>query len=59
MNPKPRQSPPTPRGEDRTAVPPPEPPVEAAAPVVPLTPEEQMAAFEQELKETDWGHQPC
>jgi len=25
----------------------------------PLTPEEQMARFEQELKETDWGHQPC
>ena len=24
-----------------------------------LTPEEQMAAFEKELKETDWGHQPC
>ena len=25
----------------------------------PLTPEEQMALFEKELKETDWGHQPC
>jgi hypothetical protein len=24
-----------------------------------LSPEEQMALFEQELKETDWGHQPC
>ena len=24
-----------------------------------LTPEEQMALFEQELKENDWGHQPC
>jgi hypothetical protein len=24
-----------------------------------LTPEEQMALFEKELKETDWGHQPC
>lgn len=21
--------------------------------------EEQMAQFEEELKETDWGHQPC
>jgi hypothetical protein len=31
---------------------------EAAAPVA-LTPEQQMAAFERELKETDWGHQPC
>lgn len=25
----------------------------------PLTPEEQMAAFEEDLKESDWGHQPC
>ena len=24
-----------------------------------LTPEEQMAAFEEDLKESDWGHQPC
>ena len=24
-----------------------------------LTDEEQMALFEKELKETDWGHQPC
>jgi hypothetical protein len=24
-----------------------------------LSPEEQMALFEQELKDTDWGHQPC
>jgi hypothetical protein len=24
-----------------------------------LSPEEQMALFEKELKETDWGHQPC
>jgi hypothetical protein len=31
---------------------PPEPPAE-------LTPEEQMARFEEALKETDWGHQPC
>lgn len=23
------------------------------------TPEEQMAAFEEALKEEDWGHQPC
>ncbi len=36
--------------------------VQAAAPVASpetLTPEEQMALFEKELKETDWGHQPC
>jgi hypothetical protein len=24
-----------------------------------LTPEEQMARFEKEMKESDWGHQPC
>lgn len=24
-----------------------------------LTPEEQMARFEEQLKEDDWGHQPC
>ena len=24
-----------------------------------LTPEEQMERFAQELKENDWGHQPC
>jgi hypothetical protein len=24
-----------------------------------LTPDEQMALFEKELKENDWGHQPC
>lgn len=29
------------------------------APVQPLTPEEQMAQFEKEFKENDWGHQPC
>jgi hypothetical protein len=34
------------------------PPVEAS-PAGKLTPEEQMALFEKELKENDWGHQPC
>jgi hypothetical protein len=24
-----------------------------------LTPEQQMEAFAKELKEQDWGHQPC
>jgi hypothetical protein len=24
-----------------------------------LTAEEQMARYEDELKESDWGHQPC
>ena len=33
----------------------------AAEPAAPkkLTPEEQMALYEKELKEDDWGHQPC
>ena len=26
---------------------------------IPLTPEEQMALYEKDLKENDWGHQPC
>ena len=24
-----------------------------------LTPEQQMALYEEKLKEDDWGHQPC
>jgi hypothetical protein len=28
-------------------------------PVAELTPEEQMAIFEKDQKENDWGHQPC
>ena len=31
----------------------------AERPANALTPEEQMALFEKELKENDWGHQPC
>lgn len=34
-------------------------PAGETVPPNPLTPEEQMALFEKELKETDWGHQPC
>ncbi|HXU77459.1 MAG TPA: hypothetical protein VN794_12880 [Methylomirabilota bacterium] len=30
-----------------------------SVPSAALTPEEQMALYENELKETDWGHQPC
>lgn len=32
---------------------------DADAPTKELTPEEQMALFEKELKDNDWGHQPC
>jgi hypothetical protein len=31
----------------------------APPPTKELTPEEQMARFEDALKEEDWGHQPC
>lgn len=30
-----------------------------AKPVGGLSTEEQMARYEDSLKETDWGHQPC
>jgi len=29
------------------------------APAKKLTPEEQMTLYEDDLKENDWGHQPC
>jgi hypothetical protein len=36
-------------------------PAASAEPMAPaqLTKEEQWALFEKELKENDWGHQPC
>jgi len=34
-------------------------PANDPAPPSHLTPEEQMALFEKDLKENDWGHQPC
>jgi hypothetical protein len=34
-------------------------PSEKAAPPKKLTADEQMALYEKELKENDWGHQPC
>jgi hypothetical protein len=65
MNAEPR--PPSPAAQPLPAsAPPPTSPAPAPAsggetppPAASLTPEEQMALFEQELKETDWGHQPC
>ena len=35
------------------------PSVDEPVPVNQLSPAEQMARFEKELKEKDWGHQPC
>jgi hypothetical protein len=34
-------------------------PPEGTAVASELTKEEQWALFEKELKENDWGHQPC
>ena len=31
----------------------------ANPPAAALTPEEQMERFAKDLKENDWGHQPC
>lgn len=48
---------PTKKIESKTA---PENESVAAPPEKPeLTAEEQMAKFEEDLKENDWGHQPC
>lgn len=33
--------------------------VDPSASTNPSPPEEQMARYEDDLKETDWGHQPC
>ena len=47
------ESPATPNGETN-------PPVASGDASPPqLTKEEQWALFEKELKESDWGHQPC
>ena len=35
------------------------PPAEKLPASKPLTAEEQMALYEKDLKENDWGHQPC
>ena len=64
MSEEPRDFPSAPAGPPRPPPPPGAPvptdsiPTETK-PVNQLTPEEQMALFEKELKETDWGHQPC
>lgn len=35
------------------------PPVAEATPAPKISPEDQMALYENDLKENDWGHQPC
>jgi hypothetical protein len=53
-DPQPNGNPPAKTGEETNAAKPKE---ESAANQ--LTPEEQLALFEKDLKENDWGHQPC
>jgi len=54
----PREPDPAPASPPHPA--PPVPPAgDHAQPAAELTPEEQMERFARELKETDWGHQPC
>ena len=63
--PRPADSPPAPDKGSGIAGPSPAiPPTDAPPATDPatankLTPEEQMALFEKDLKEKDWGHQPC
>jgi hypothetical protein len=52
-------SPPPPIAPATAKAPESDPKKESAEVTPPLTPEEQMARFEAELKEQDWGHQPC
>ena len=48
-----------PKSDQQPAQPVPPTAADEAAPPKPLTAEEQMALYEENLKETDWGHQPC
>ena len=57
MNDAPREPEPKPAAPPDPATPPPA--GSAPKPASELTPEEQMERFARELKETDWGHQPC
>ncbi len=59
--PSPPENPPKPAPASPVSAAPasPAPPPEPIVAPNPLSPEEQMALFEKELKETDWGHQPC
>ena len=47
-----------PRPDEKNAQPA-SPETGALPPAKKLTPEEQMALYEDDLKENDWGHQPC
>jgi hypothetical protein len=60
MNDEPRESRAQPlKADPKESASPPQAAPGEKAPANALTPEEQMALFEKELKETDWGHQPC
>ena len=55
---EPRNKPALPQ-PDAKDIPPAGPEPGTPPPTQELTPEEQMARFEDALKEEDWGHQPC
>jgi hypothetical protein len=46
-------------GAPKSKLPPEEAKPHGEEPKRALSAEEQMAQFEEDLKETDWGHQPC
>lgn len=55
----PNEAAPAPAAQDIANSPAPSPAGEGAEPAKKLSKEEQMAAFEEDLKYNDWGHQPC
>lgn len=55
----PKESPLPPAQNPASASSAPTPPPTTADKAPALTPEEQMEKFAEELKEQDWGHQPC
>jgi hypothetical protein len=57
--PDPKESPPRPPAPAAENPAPVDAKKDPPPPVSQLTPEEQMEKFAEELKEQDWGHQPC
>ena len=55
---QPEKIPPPKPATPPAAIPAPESP-SPTKPAKELTPEEQMERFAEDLKENDWGHQPC
>jgi hypothetical protein len=45
--------------KDKTPQPQQPPQADGPKPVEEMSEEEQLEAYEESLKDTDWGHQPC